>query len=311
MNRVLITGGAGYIGSVLTEYLLRLGHHVTVLDDFRYGQTGLSGLCQYSKLRIVRGDCRNSDILESLVPDADYIFPLAAIVGAPACDANNHDAWTINYGGVEQIVSLCKPHYRQKIIAPNTNSGYGIGGQALCTEDSPLNPISVYGQTKCSAEKIVLRYGNSVVFRLATVFGTSPRMRFDLLVNDFVRRAVKDRCVVLFEPHFRRNFVHIRDVVGAFIFAMNNFDKMKGEVYNLGLDSCNINKLELCKRIKNELPDFTWIESPVGEDPDKRDYIVSNEKLRRAGFEASISLEEGIREVAKACAIYRDQNANA
>jgi len=228
----------------------------------------------------------------------DYIFPLAALVGAPLCDRDRTGAVTINRDAVASLVKLASK--TQRIIIPTTNSGYGVGQKGIfCTEDTPLNPITLYGKVKAQAEKIVLDRGNSVSLRLATVFGMSPRMRIDLLVNDFTYRAVKDRFVIVFEGNFKRNYIHIRDVARAFVHVMNNFDVMKNEPYNVGLSEANLSKLELCAKIRQQAPDFVYLESPIGEDPDKRDYIVSNEKIEKTGFKPSYSIETGIKELIK------------
>jgi nucleoside-diphosphate-sugar epimerase len=296
--QILVTGGAGYIGSVLVPELLKCGHKVTVLDNFMYRQNSLLECAANDNFNVVKGDVRDEGILKELLPKADCIIPLAALVGAPLCNRDKIGAVTINRDAVALIVKLASRE--QRIIIPTTNSGYCIGQKGVpCTEESPLNPITLYGKVKMEAEKIVLDRGNSISFRLATVFGMSPRMRLDLLVNDFTYRAVKDRFVVVFEGHFKRNYIHVRDVARAFIHAMDNFAKMKNEAYNVGLSEANISKLELCAKIKEQVADFVYLESPVGEDPDKRDYIVSNEKIERTGFKPAYSLEGGIKELIK------------
>ena len=295
---ILVTGGAGYLGSVLVPELLKLGHKVTVLDNFMFGPNSLLDCCPYDTFEVIRGDARDRTLIEELVGDKDVIVPLAALVGAPLCDRDKIGTDTTNRGAIKTLAEVLSK--QQRIIIPTTNSGYGIGQKGIyCTEETPLNPISFYGRTKVEAEKIVLERGNGISLRLATVFGTSPRMRLDLLVNDFTYRAVKDRFIVLFEGHFKRNYIHIRDVAGAFIHAMENFDSMKDEAYNVGLSDANLSKLELCAKLKEQLPDFVYVEASVGEDPDKRDYIVSNEKIERTGFKPKYSLERGIRELIK------------
>lgn len=295
---VLVTGGAGYLGSILVPELLKLGHRVTVLDNFMFQQNSLLECCAYDNFDVVRGDARDEDILKTLLQKVDYIIPLAALVGAPLCSRDKIGTITTIRDAVASIVKLSSKE--QRIIIPTTNSGYGVGQKGVyCTEETPLKPISLYGKAKVEAEKIVLDKGNSISFRLATVFGMSPRMRIDLLVNDFTYRAVKDRFVVIFEGHFKRNYVHIRDVARAFIHAVDNFDTMKNEPYNVGLSDANLSKLELCVKIKEQVPDFVYLESPVGEDPDKRDYIVSNEKIEKTGFKTIYSLEMGIKELIK------------
>ncbi len=298
-ERILITGGAGYIGSVLSKVLLDEGYHVRVLDNFRYGQTSLLDCCYHENFSIIRGDCRDKDTLNHAIKDIDIIIHLAALVGAPVCKADPVAAQTTNYDAVKLLLSLRSKD--QKILFPCTNSGYGIGEKdKFCTEETPLKPLTLYGKTKVDAEKAILDAGNSISFRLATVFGVSPRMRTDLLVNDFVLRAVRDGFVVIFEGHFKRNYLHIRDVAYVFIHGIKNFEKMKGDPYNVGLSDANLSKLELCQAIKKQVPDFTFMESPIGEDPDKRDYIVSNEKIERTGFKPKHSLDFGIRELIKA-----------
>lgn len=305
MAKIAITGGAGYIGSILVPTLLEQGHEVTVLDNFMFGQATLLECCANPKFSIIRGDCRDKVNIKALIKDSDYIIPLAALVGAPLCKNDVVAAETVNLGAVRSLLELKSPN--QRVIYPTTNSGYGIGEKGkFCTEETPLNPISLYGTTKCDAEKAVLDSGNAVTFRLATVFGMAPRMRTDLLVNDFVYRAVTDRAVVIFEGHFKRNYIHIRDVTRAFIHAMNNFDKMKANAFNVGLSDANLSKLELCDRIAKYVPGFVFWEAPIGEDPDKRDYIVSNEKLERTGFKPQHSIDMGIQELIKGYKIIRN-----
>lgn len=296
--RILVTGGAGYIGSVLVPKLCNLGYEVTVLDNFMFNQQSLLDVCHLENFHVVRGDVRNFDLLGKLVGSADLVIPLAALVGAPLCSKDPDVTIRVNQTSIEKLCNMVNDN--QKIIMPVTNSGYGIGEKnKYCTEETPLNPISLYGVTKVNAEKAVLKRDNSITFRLATVFGMSPRMRTDLLVNDFVYRAINDRTVVIFEGHFKRNYIHIQDVCDVFIFAIQNFEQMKGKPYNVGLDSANLSKLELAKLIKEEIRDFVFLEAPIGEDPDKRDYIVSNERLSSAGFTPSRSVRFGIRELKK------------
>ncbi len=303
-ERILVTGGAGYLGSILVPALLAEGHRVTVLDNFRYGQTSLLDVCADERLTVVRGDTREKSALAPLVKDADLLLPLAALVGVPVCEADRTAAATTNLDAVRLLLSLRSP--QQRVIFPCTNSGYGIGQKdKFCTEETPLRPISLYGETKVQAEKAVLDAGNSISFRLATVFGVSPRMRMDLLVNDFVWRALRDGFVVLYEAHFKRNFIHIRDVTRVFLHGMANFEAMKGGPYNVGLSDANLSKLELCRKIQQHVPKFSFSEAPVGEDPDKRDYIVSNEKVERTGFKPLHSLDHGIRELLRAYRILR------
>jgi nucleoside-diphosphate-sugar epimerase len=303
---VLITGGAGYIGSVLTPPLLHAGHQVTVLDSFAFRQASLTDCCQYDAFQVVRGDCRDEALVRKLLAHADVVIPLAAVVGAPLCAKDPIGARTINREAVELICRLASRE--QRIMMPVTNSGYGIGEKSgYCTEESPLRPISLYGVTKVEAERAVLAHENSLTFRLATVFGMSPRMRIDLLVNDFVYRAVNDRAVLIFEGHFKRNYIHIRDVARVFLYALDHFEEMKGKPYNVGLDEANLSKLELCAEIKRQIPEFVYVEAAIGEDPDKRDYIVSNARLAAAGFKTEWPLDRGIRELIKGYVVLRDR----
>ena len=308
--RILVTGGAGYIGSVLVPTLLRDGHSVTVVDNLLYGQTSLLDVCHDPKLTIIRGDARDKGLMQRAVDGQDVLIPLAALVGAPLCAREPEAACSTNVGAIELLLQLRQPD--QKVLYPNTNSGYGLGqGESACTEESPLEPISIYGRTKCQAEQMVLDAGNSVTFRLATVFGVSPRMRLDLLVNDFTYRAVSDGFVVLFEAHFKRNYIHVRDVARAFQHALANFEAMRGEPYNVGLSDANLSKSELCERIQQQVRGFYFSEAAVGEDPDKRNYIVSNAKIEATGFQPTFSLDAGITELLKAYQVVkRSQYAN-
>ncbi len=301
---ILVTGGAGYIGSLLVPALLAKGHGVTVIDNFFYNQTSLLDCCNNPDLAIVRGDARDRNLVAGHLKNKDVIIPLACLTGAPICDRFPEEAVSINRDAVKMILELREPY--QKIIYPNTNSGYGVGQEgAYCTEESPLRPISTYGKVKTEAEQAVRATGNSIVFRLATVCGVSPRMRLDLLVNDFVYRAVTDRFIILFEADFKRNYIHVRDVVAAFIHAIENFDRMKNEVYNIGMSDANLSKRELCEEIKKQIPAFYFVEAKVGEDPDKRNYIVSNEKIENTGFKPAVSLQAAIAELIKGYQILR------
>ena len=303
--KILITGGAGYLGSIVTPHLLNKGHEVTVLDNFLFRQNSLADCCHYESFNVVRGDCREASILKKLLKDADIIIPLAAMVGAPLCDQDKLAAESVNHSAVKLICDLVSPD--QRIIIPITNSGYGVGQEGnFCTEKTPLRPISLYGKTKVDAEKEVLSRDNSISFRLATVFGMAPRMRLDLLVNDFVYRAVNDRSLLIFEGHFKRNYIHVRDIARVFEHAIDNFELMKGKPYNAGLEEANLSKLELCAKIKEHLPKFVYIEAKVGEDPDKRDYIVSNQRLLSSGFQTEWNLDRGIRELIKGYTIIRN-----
>ncbi|MCA9401174.1 MAG: NAD(P)-dependent oxidoreductase [Candidatus Omnitrophica bacterium] len=308
--KILITGGAGYLGSVMTPRLLDAGHHVTILDNFMYNQTSLLDICHHPSLEVVRGDTRDENLMKKLIAQADAILPLACLTGAPLCAKEPHAAEEIILSAVRYIIN--EASRQQIIIYPTTNSGYGVGEKGkFCTEKTPLRPVSLYGKLKIQAEDDLLQSGHAVTLRLATAFGVSPRMRLDLLVNDFTYRAVYDRFIVLFESHFKRNYIHVRDVAKAFMLGLDNFDKMKGEAYNVGLSDANLSKFELCEVIQKYVPEFYFIESEIGEDPDKRDYIVSNEKIEEAGFKPDVSLDEGIKELIKAYQIIkRNQYAN-
>ncbi len=296
MTRILITGGAGYLGSVLTQELLAWGYSVHVLDNFSHGQNSLANCCVYPKFEVTCGDVRNVDDVLPLLKHADVIIPLAAIVGAPACDADPIAASTINRDAIISMLISSSPD--QHVIYPNTNSGYGTNTK-ICTEETPLNPISYYGVVKTETEHRIMKLGNAVTLRLATLFGASPRMRLDLLVNDFVHRAVTDRSIVVFEGDFNRNYLHVRDAAKAFLHAIENFDVMQGQVYNVGDSLANLSKLELCKRIKRHVPNLFYCEAPIRKDPDKRNYIVSNEKIEKTGWKPSYSLDDGIVELIK------------
>jgi len=303
-TKVLITGGAGYLGSVLSPFLLAEGFEVTVLDNFLFSQNSLMDCCGHDRFRILRGDVRDERILKEALTGQDFIIPLAALVGAPLCNLDQTGALSVNQTAVESLCRLASKS--QGILYPTTNSGYGIGEKGkFCTEETPLRPISLYGTTKVRAEEAVLNRGNSLTYRLATVFGASPRMRVDLLVNDFVYRAVHDRAVLIFEGHFKRNYIHIRDVARVFLHGVRKFSSMQGKPYNVGLEEANLSKLELCAKIKQHLPQFNYVEAPIGEDPDKRDYIVSNQRILGTGFRPEWDLDRGIRELIKAFTILR------
>mgnify|MGYP000017293459 FL=1 len=295
---ILVTGGAGYIGSILVPELLEAGHRVTVLDNFMYRQNSLAASCLNERFSVVKGDIRIESTVRPLLAAADVVIPLAALVGAPICSQDPVGAKSINRDAVLMMLRLLSKD--QHILMPTTNSAYGTGdANNFCTEESPLRPISDYAIAKVEVEKALMEHPNAVSFRLATVFGMSPRMRTDLLVNDFTYRAVHDGFVVLFEPHFKRNYIHVRDVSRVFQFALQNFAKFKGNIFNVGLSEANLSKKELCDRIKLVVPRFTFVESEIGKDPDQRNYIVSNEKLERAGFSTSVGVEAGIRELVK------------
>jgi nucleoside-diphosphate-sugar epimerase len=299
--KILVTGGAGYLGSVLVTDLLYSGYDVTVLDLFKGDSSrSLVELCGSKEVRFtpIKGDVRNLTDLSVAMARCDILIPLAAIVGAPACE-DDWGATSTNLSAIEQMIGLRSQS--QAILFPCTNSGYGISRHhEICDEESPLAPISKYGRLKVAAERIVLNDGNSVTFRFATLFGCSPRMRLDLLVNDFVYRAVKDRSIIVFEGHAKRNYLHVRDASRAFLHAIENFEAMEGRPYNVGLSDANLSKLELCERIKRHVPELFYSESPIGEDPDKRDYVVSNKRIEATGFKPKYSLDDGIRELIKA-----------
>ena len=306
MQTVLVTGGAGYLGSILVPTLLSKGFKVRVVDSFFFDQTSLMECCENKNFEVIRGDVRDERTLGDALKGVDYIIPLAALVGAPLCKMDPLATKTINLGAIELLIKMADKS--QRILYPTTNSGYGVGEQGkFCTEESPLRPISLYGETKVAAERAILDRGNAITYRLATVFGASPRMRIDLLVNEFVYRAVKDRTIVVFEGHFKRNFIHIRDVARAFLHGIENFDSMKNEPYNVGLSDANLSKLELCAEIQKQVKDFVFMEAPIGEDPDKRDYIVSNSKIERTGYAPKYSLDDGIRELIKGYRMIRDR----
>jgi len=297
-DKVLVTGGAGYLGSILCEHLLNAGYRVTVIDNLMYGSQSLFHLCANPRFEFVFGDVRNEEVMRLLVNDSDVLIPLAAVVGGPACARDPWLAQAVNVDAVRLVNRLRSP--QQLVIYPTTNSGYGTkSGGTYCTEETPLEPISLYGQTKAQAETELLKTPNTISLRLATVFGVSPRMRLDLLVNHFVYAAVTDGYLVIFEKDFRRNYIHIRDAADCFIHCIKNAERMVGRPYNVGLDSANLSKEELALKIKEYVPKFYVYFSEVGSDPDKRNYIVSNQRLREAGFEPSRSLDEGIKELLK------------
>jgi len=295
--KVLITGGAGYLGSVLTERLLNSGYGVTILDNLMYNQTSLIHYSHNKNFDFIYGDVRNHKLLEELVPSFDVVIPLAAIVGFPACDRDKDLATAVNYDHVRKICEIVKDT-TIRVVYPNTNSGYGIGENGECTEESPLNPISHYGVTKVKAEREVLNIGG-VSIRLATVFGSSPRMRMDLLVNEFVYKALTDKYITIFEKNFTRNYIHIRDVAKTFQYMIENYEKFSGDVFNVGLSSANLTKQQLVEKIKEYVPNFAITYSDFYEDPDKRDYVVSNAKIEATGWSPDWSLDDGIVELIK------------
>lgn len=308
--KILVTGAAGYIGSILVPELLAAGHEVVAVDDFIYGQTSLLDVCNNPKLTIHRHDGRDREFMRKLTAKADVIIPLACIVGAPACDRKPEEARSVNLDAVKALVDMSGKG--QMILSPTTNSGYGVGEAGIfCTEETPMRPISLYGRLKVELEDHLLASGRAISLRLATVFGISPRMRLDLLVNDFTYRAVTDRFIILFEAHFKRNYIHVRDVSAAFMHALANFDTMKNQAYNVGLSEANLSKMELCTEIKKQVPDFCIMESEVGKDLDQRNYIVSNDKIEKTGFRTKVTLQAGIQELIKGYqVIRRNQFAN-
>ena len=296
--KVLVTGGAGYLGSIMVTDLLAAGHKVRVLDNFMFKQDSLNHCCYNPNFSVVKGDVRQKSTMAKLLKSADVIIPLAALVGAPLCSLDPIGATTVNRDAITLMLKLISKE--QIVLMPTTNSAYGTGDENnYCNEESPLRPISQYAIEKVEVEKSLMDHPNAISFRLATVFGMSPRMRIDLLVNDFTYRAVNDRFVVLFESHFRRNYIHVRDVSRVFQHALNNHDTMKGEIYNVGLSDANVSKKELCEHIQKQLPEFIFIDEQVGKDPDQRNYIVSNEKIEATGFRQEFSLDHGISELIK------------
>ena len=293
--KILITGGAGYLGSVIVGKMLNAGYEVVVLDKLLFNQTSLLQYTSNPKFKFIYGDVRNEKLLEQLCKEADVIIPLAAIVGFPACAADPQLAKEINF---KQILNIVRFGKGKKILYPNTNSGYGIAeGQTECTEESPLTPISVYGQTKCDAENFLRTSTDAIVFRLATVFGVSPRMRTDLLVNDFTYKAITDKYIVVFERNFKRNFIHVEDVASAFLFMLENYETYKGEVFNVGLSDANLSKQELLEKIQGHVKDFAVSYNDFYEDPDKRNYIVSNDKIEATGWKPEWDLDRGIKQL--------------
>ena len=301
---ILITGGAGYIGSILVPNLLNLGYKVTVIDNFLFNQQSLLDCISNENLNIVRGDVRDKKLLSELVYKNDCIIPLACLTGAPLCDKDPYSAKQVNFDQIKNISDIKSKD--QLLIFPCSNSGYGIGQKGMyCDENTPMKPVSLYGKLKVEIDKYLLDKGDCITFRFATLFGASPRMRLDLLVNDFTYRAFTDTTVVLFESHFKRNYLHVRDAANAFTHTIDNYDKMIGEPYNVGLSNANLSKKELCDEIKKELTNFQYVISEIGKDPDQRNYIVSNEKIEKTGFETKVSLSDGIKELKRAFQIIR------
>ena len=305
MSKILVTGGAGYIGSIMVPQLIDEGHQVTVIDNYMYKQSSLSELVLNKKFKLEIGDVRDLELIKKHLVSNDIVIPLAAIVGAPACKKNPNEATSINK---DSILSLFKfVSSNQLVIMPTTNSAYGSGNENnYCDEESPLNPLSLYAKDKVYVEQELTQLNNWISFRLATVFGLSPRMRLDLLVNNFVYRALIDKFIVLFEGHFKRNYIHVRDVANAFKFAINNSGKMNNNIFNVGLTEANISKIELCKEIRKFVPDFVIKEEEFTKDPDQRNYIVSNSKIENLGFETQISLENGLQELVTGIQIFKN-----
>lgn len=304
--KILVTGGAGYIGSILVPQLLNAGHKVVVVDNFMYEQQSLLDVCGNSSLEIRRGDVRSQALMQEVLRGVDVVIPLAAYVGAPLCSRDPFGARSVNHDAIEMMSGLIAKD--QLVIMPTTNSAYGSGdANNFCTEESPLNPVSQYALDKVEVEKKLMQHPSTISLRLATVFGASPRMRIDLLVNDFVHRAVNDHFMVLFEAHFKRNFIHIRDISRVFLHAIDSSSRMVGNIYNVGLSSANLSKLELCQLIAEHIPDFVFLEAEVGVDPDQRNYIVSNAKLESTGFSTIFNLNYGIKELIQAFTILRNR----
>ena len=304
-HQILVTGGAGYLGSTLVPELLAAGHRVTVLDNFMYNQNSLAHVCHHPGFDVVRGDVRSESAVLPLLKKADIVIPLAAYVGAPLCARDPVGASSTNHDAIVMMLKHVSKH--QRILMPTTNSAYGSGDEKnFCTEDSPLRPMSLYAVEKVKVEKELLQHPNATSFRLATVFGMSPRMRIDLLVNDFTYRAVHDRFVVLFEAGFKRNYIHVRDIARVFMHGIDNYEKTNGQIFNVGLSDANVSKRELCLAIQKQVPEFTFIEAPIGKDPDQRNYIVSNSRIEATGYQPQVSLDAGIRELIKGFTMIRN-----
>jgi nucleoside-diphosphate-sugar epimerase len=302
---ILVTGGAGYIGSILVPELLEAGHKVTVIDNFMYRKPSLANSISNPNLELVYGDIRNQSLMKSLINKADIVVPLAAIVGAPACDKDPIQASSVNKDATIWLFNQLSSE--QQIIMPTTNSAYGSGDKNnYCDENSELKPLSLYAKDKVEVEKVLMNNPLATSFRLATVFGVSPRMRLDLLVNNFMYRAMTDKFVILFEGHFKRNYVHVRDVTRAFRFAIDNTELVKGDIFNFGLSEANISKQELCEAIKKIIPEFTYLDAPLAKDPDQRNYVVSNAKIESRGMKAEISLELGLGELKKGLQMFHE-----
>lgn len=294
--KILVTGGAGYLGSVLVPKLLKRNYEVTVLDNFLFKQKSTENLKKFKNFNLIEGDVRDLNLLEKIANNFDFIFPLAALVGAPLCDKRPKEAKEVNEDSINYLINILSDNVG--LVIPTTNSGYGIGKKdVFCTEESPLNPISIYGSTKVNAEKFVMKRKNSISLRLATVFGMSPRMRIDLLVNYFVYKAIKEKKIEIFEGDFKRNYVHIDDVAEVFLFCVDNFNKLKSNIYNFGIENANLTKTELALKIKKYVPEFQFFKNEFTQDPDKRDYIVSNKKILSTGFKFKWDIDTGIKDL--------------
>jgi len=304
--KIVVTGGAGYIGSILVPELLLAGHEVRVIDNFMYDQASLLDVCGHPAISLHRGDVRSAELMRQVLRDADVVIPLAAFVGAPLCARDPIGAQSVNHDAILMMLNMLSKN--QLVIMPTTNSAYGSGDASnYCTEESPLNPISKYAIDKVRVEEKLMEFPSAISLRLATVFGASPRMRVDLLVNDFVHRAVNDRFVVLFESQYKRNYIHVRDIARVFLHAINSHEQMIGQIFNVGLSTANLSKFELCEVIKRHIADFTFVEAPVGKDPDQRNYVVSNAKIESTGFRTTHDLDFGIRELINAFSIIRNR----
>lgn len=305
-DKILITGGSGYLGSVLAGVLLDKGYTVTVFDNLMYNQLSLLHLFSYPNFKFIQGDVRDKEALKNLVKENDVIIPLAAIVGMPACEKVPELAVQVNFEQIRFITSILGKS--QKIIIPNTNSQYGSSDQII-TEESPFKPLSLYAETKCNAENEVLEKGNGIALRLATVFGVSPRMRTDLLVNDFVYRAKTDGFLVLFESSYKRNYIHVQDIAYTFLYMIENYESLNNETFNVGLSEANLSKLELAIKIKQYIPDLVIVENEFKKDFDQRNYIVSNEKLEKTGWQARFSLDYGVQQLIQAYQLVQMKNS--
>ena len=308
-HNVLITGGAGYIGSVLSEYLLKKGYNVTIFDNFSYNQNSLFFHCNYKNFNLIKADVRDTGILKKAIKTNDTIIPLAAIVGAPACETDKKLASDVNFKQIQNIKKFSSND--QFILLPVSNSGYGISeGDKALDEESPLKPISHYGITKVKAEKEILKRKNSVSLRLATVFGPSFRMRTDLLVNDFTLRAYRDNYIVLFEPHFKRNYIHVMDIAILMELIISNPKKYNSNIFNVGLSSANLSKLELCNKIKKFIPKLAIEINEFNKDKDQRNYIISNKKIESTGWKPKYSLDDGIVSLIKVYSFLKQNHYN-